>query len=381
MNAGTHSDAPVERGGIVLVIASFEAGGAERVLLHLANGCAEHIPTTLVVLDGSGALRDRLEPDVRLIDLQHRRARSAALPLIRVIRRLRPDVVVASQAHVNILLALARPFLPRPLRIIVREAGIHRSKGLTDRIIRLAHRTVYRWIDLVLVTSPWMAADLRRRRRAAVEILPNPVDVDALRAASRDALRTMTDRPGRHFIHVGRLAAGKGVLDVVAAFDAGHHPDDTLTIVGDGPERGRIADHVAAAGLSRQVRLVGFDPEPARHLAGADLLVLASYSEGMPNVVLESLAVGTPVLAPDDLVTLEALAAAAPSGALRLVPRVKLADALAATPAPSRGWAGPRDSLLPDGSLPSQVIARFLGLAFGPGGSGDPGGSMPSSGR
>lgn len=348
----------------LLVLASFGVGGAERVVVQLANELAHRVPTTLAVVDAEGPLRDLVDPAVELVDLGAGRVRSAAAPLRRLVRARRPDVVLSSQTHVNLLTAGLAPLHPAGVRTVVREAEVRGTRSRTDRAIRLAHRTLYRTLDLVLASSPWMAADLATRHRGRIAVLPNPVDVSALRAAAVGAPPTL--RPGRTFVHVGRLIAAKGARDVVDAFAAGADGQDRFVVVGDGPERAALETLVASRGLTDRVRLVGLDPRPGRHVAGADVLVSGSRTEGMPNVALEALAVGTPVLATDDLVTLASVADTFPPGALRQVPRAGLAAAIAATPMAADPDAdGLRPSLLPAHHAPAQVVDRLLALLDG----------------
>ena len=350
---------------LVFVLPSLQPGGAERVVIQLANGAARHVATTLVVIDGRGPFRDLVDDQVELIDLRQQRVRSGTLPLLRFLRTRRPDAVIASHTHVNILLGMLRPLIPRATRTVARQADLRGSIGPGDRRVRLAQRTVYRGLDLVLATSPWMATDVARRHRGPIAILPNPVDVASLRATVPAAAPRTDADEGRHFVHVARLFAAKGVHDVVDAFAAGSRPADRLTLVGDGPEQQSLHDRVARLGLGERVRLTGFDPDPVRHVIGADALLLASYSEGMPNVVLEALAVGTPVIATDELVTLQGLASTLPAGVLRLVPRPDLAHAIAETPRRS-GTLLP--SLLPDEHHLDPVIDRLLMLVVEAGG-------------
>lgn len=349
--------------GLMFVLPSFHAGGAERVVIHLANAAAREVPTTLVVMDGAGPFRTLVDARVEVLDLGRPRARSAALPLARLIRERRPRAVVTSHTHVNILLGAMRPLIPRETRTVGRQADLRGSIGRSDRRVRIAQRTLYRGLDVVVATSPWMAEDVGRRHRGRIVVLPNPVDVAALREQASDVEHD--GRAGRRFIHVGRLVAAKGVHDAIEAFAAGSATDDTLTIVGDGPEEATVRARVDVLGLASRVRLVGFDPQPAPHVAVSDVLLMASHSEGMPNVVLEALAVGTPVLATDDLVTLHGLADRVPAGALRLVPRTELARAIAAAPAAPATGAGPRPSLLPGDHAPKAVVARLLEVALG----------------
>jgi glycosyltransferase involved in cell wall biosynthesis len=98
-------------------------------------------------------------------------------------------------------------------------------------------------------------------------------------------------------LSVGRLVPGKGHALVVRALQ--QIPDAELVVVGDGPERSAIEEAVKAGGLSGRVRFTGALPHAklVEYYRAADVMVLASASEGMPNVVLEALACGMPVVA------------------------------------------------------------------------------------
>jgi glycosyltransferase involved in cell wall biosynthesis len=107
------------------------------------------------------------------------------------------------------------------------------------------------------------------------------------------------DRPGRHYLAVGRLAPQKNFGLLVEAFARIVQPDDRLTIVGEGTERGRIERQIASLGLTAQVILAGHQSPVDPWLAAADALVLSSDYEGLGIVVIEALAAGLPVVATD----------------------------------------------------------------------------------
>jgi glycosyltransferase involved in cell wall biosynthesis len=351
---------------ILLVVPSFAMGGAERVSVVLSRALAQHdAHVTLVALDARGPLRDVLErqhPDgspvgVELIDLGHRRARNAGLGLIRVIRRQRPDLVFTSQTHLSALIALVRPLLGN-VRVAARSPAMWINGPRETAMVRLLRRIAYRRADVVIASSEEMSAELERLLRRSVAVLANPVDITALRAS---ALRAeVTSGPGRSFVCVSRLALGKGIDDLLRAFATSAGPDDRLTLVGDGPERPAVTELVTQLGLEDRVRLTGTVPDPAPLMAGADALVIPSLSEGMPNAALEALAVGTPVLATTDLITLATLARKCTAGALRLVARDQLGEGLASTP---KLAAGPRPTLLPEEHEAAHVASSLLQLA------------------
>ncbi|HWJ06456.1 MAG TPA: glycosyltransferase, partial [Steroidobacteraceae bacterium] len=131
-----------------------------------------------------------------------------------------------------------------------------------------------------------------------VTVLRNGVNLDLFRPLDRDAARRQTSIDGRTLLSVGNLVAEKGHDIVIRAL--GQLPVDTrLVVIGQGPERERLQELARALRLHDRVRWVEHVSQEllAQYYCAADLTVLASHREGMPNVVLESLACGTPVVA------------------------------------------------------------------------------------
>jgi glycosyltransferase involved in cell wall biosynthesis len=131
-----------------------------------------------------------------------------------------------------------------------------------------------------------------------VTVLRNGVETDLFRPpADRASLRTRLGLSGPTLISVGGLIERKGHHRTIEAMR--QLPDFELLIAGDGPERERLAGLISTYGLSDRVRLLG--PRPHRDLpdlyGAADASVLASSREGWANVLLESMACGTPVVA------------------------------------------------------------------------------------
>lgn len=106
--------------------------------------------------------------------------------------------------------------------------------------------------------------------------------------------------PAKRLLFVGRLAVVKGLPVLLRALHqvAAEHPDLRLTLIGDGPERAALEDEARALGLSGMVDFVGYkgQGEVAQALRDADILVLPSFAEGLPVVLMEALAARVPVL-------------------------------------------------------------------------------------
>ncbi len=318
----TDLPAAAARPSLAFVLPSFDGGGAEKVLLTLLAGAVERgVDARLVVFDREGPLLRLVPEGVSPIVLNRRRLRSALVPLVRTLRRLRPDAVFSTLGYVNLALAAARPLLAGGTRMVLREANLP-SLSLPETrwpaAFRFGYRHLYPRADLVLATSDRMAAEFRRDFALPdhrLAILPNPVDVAALRAAAADPLRHPGS--GLRLVAVGRLVHQKGfdrLIEMMADLLGTVH----LSIIGDGPEREALARTVELAGLGQRVSLVGYRSDVPRFLAGADAMLMPSRWEGMPNAALEALACGTPVIATPTSGGLAEVSADAPPGAVTL---------------------------------------------------------------
>jgi glycosyltransferase involved in cell wall biosynthesis len=148
-----------------------------------------------------------------------------------------------------------------------------------------------------LIANSAGLAELARRSwpNAPIEVIPNGVDVEAFTPGDRD-------RPSSpvRLLTVGRLVRQKGITYLLEAL-ARCSSEVVLRVVGDGPERPTLEAAARSCGIQTRVQFVGWAsrPELPEHYRWADVFVLPSLDEGMPNVVLEAMAAGLPIVATD----------------------------------------------------------------------------------
>lgn len=257
-------------------------------------------------------------------------------------QRARPDVVLAYWLYPDAYGAMA---VARRLGIPV-VAGARGSDLRTrDPVSRCLARTVVREADRLLVVSQDLARIAVARDGAAadrIRVIPNGCDATIFRVQDRASVRARLGVPpgARLALYVGRLVPEKGLRELLAAMailrDAGKSLQ--LAIAGDGPMRAEIDGMVGNAGLDQVMLLGALDPHTVSDwMAAADLVVLPSYSEGHPNVLIEALACGRPFVATPVGGILEI---ADPSCSILVPPRdaAALADGIAA--ALGRDWNG-----------------------------------------
>lgn len=193
-------------------------------------------------------------------------------------------------------------------RWVVAKAATAGSEGDLARLAAArgpgALARLARDVDRFIAVSGQIAEEMSRFGLPAARIvrIPNGVDTERFRPATppeREAIRCALGLgAGPLVVAAGRLVARKRLEAVLRAFAAAAPPDAALAILGDGPERERLAREAAALGIAPRVRWEGNRPDPERHFRAADLFVHAASEEGLPNALLEAMACGLPVVAP-----------------------------------------------------------------------------------
>ncbi len=303
------------RGGadraIAFFLPSLCGGGAERVIVNLAQGISERgIPVDLVLAAAEGPLFEQVPAAVRLVDLRASRVLRSLGPLTGYLRRERPRALVASMGHANVVALWAARLARRSTPVVVtvhntlsqtsREQG-----GLAGRLWPHLLRTFYPWAAAIVAVSQGAADDLARTAglpRDRVEVIYNPVITPAMLALARQ----VPDHPwlaaGQPpvILGVGRLTRQKDFATLVRAFaEIRRHRAARLIILGEGEERPALQALVAELGLDNDVALPGFRENAMAYMAGSTVFVLSSGWEGLPTVLIEALAAGTRVVSTD----------------------------------------------------------------------------------
>lgn len=294
---------------ITLVISHLQVGGAERVLVELANHWAARGWTVTIVDFAAPDTAPAFEVDPRVVEVSLDLQRDsytifAAIKgnahrisvLRRAIRATRPDVVLSLMNRTNVLTILALTGTRIPVLVCEHTA----PKGTLSLGWSLLRELAYRRARAVVMLTgdalAQMSAGIRRRGR----VIPNPLPAGFSDAdASVDPGTNDQDHP--LLLSLGRLAPEKGFDVLIQAFAriAGAWPTAKLVIWGEGEERGPLELLRRDAGLDDRVDLPGATTDPARELLTATIFVLPSRLEGLPMTLLEAMAMGRPVIASD----------------------------------------------------------------------------------
>lgn len=291
----------MEKRHIAMFISSLNKGGSERVLVNLAEyfyseGYRVTIVTQKKADNEYGISRgiDRVLSDItkeetkksRILNFCYRFSKLRA-----IWRRLQPDLILSFIGKNNMMAILTSRFLSIPTVISVRGEP---KEEYYSRLLKIAARIIFCRADgVVLQTSQCLDffPGIIRKKAIILKNSLNPVFMREPFQGERE----------KQIVAVGRVDANKNHEMIIRAFAsiADKYPDYGLTIYGEGELRQKLVLLVQDLGLGERIKLPGAVSDVADRIYKASVFVLSSYSEGIPNTLLEAMALGLPVIATD----------------------------------------------------------------------------------
>lgn len=358
---------------IGLFLPSLTFGGAEIVTLNLAEGLLElgH-EVDIVLASKTGDLLSKVPDGARVVDLASRRTLTATVPLARYLRTAKPHLLVAAMGHANIVAMWARRLARSPVRVVLTEhrSAPEASTSAVETVFRRLARFEYPRATALIAVSNGVAdnvATVSGVSRNRISVVYNPVLSSSYWKQLNASLEHAWFEPGGEpvVLAVGRLVSDKDFGTLIRAFKLVLREHRAkLLVLGEGELRGELESLVHELELDDCVALPGFEANPYKFMAASAVFVLSSVSEGLPTVLIEAIAAGTPVVSTDCVSGPSEILAVAKVG--ELVP-VGSPDQMArAISSVLDQWPNakpPAPRLEP--FMPAVAASRYLDVAFG----------------
>ncbi|MGO1371977.1 MAG: glycosyltransferase family 4 protein [Senegalia sp. (in: firmicutes)] len=279
---------------LVIVTKNMKAGGAERVIAQLANYMSKYnIKCTIMTLDNTEVFYN-LSDKVDICEIGEKSKNNYIDKILRYkdvrncIKKINPDIVLSMPEEIGIytILALLKTNIP----IVVSERNnpwVMPWKKQT----RFLRKTLYPFASGFIFQTKQASSFFSKGIIKKSVILPNPLDVDRIPSPWKE-------KRIKKVVGVGRLEKQKNFPLLIRAFAKFHKkfPDYTLVIYGEGKLRKDLEELSRTLLPEGSYCFPGRNPNVLEYIKSAQMLVLSSNYEGMPNVVIEAMAVGLPVI-------------------------------------------------------------------------------------
>ena len=297
---------------VALFIYSLDGGGAERAMANLACSFAKQgLKVDLVLVRAKGPYLAQIPSEVRIIDLQISSTPASLFPLVRYLKQEKPAVMLSAMHYANEVALWAKRLAGVPTRIVVCEQNnlsqyARHSSRKAERWTPLWTKLFYPWADAIVAVSQGVAKDLSQVTGLPanrIQVIYNPVITSELLVKATEPVAHPWFSIGSPpvILGVGRLVGQKDFSTLIRAFAQVRKVQPSRLMIlgnnaGSGPALNAL---VRELDLENDVAMPGFVDNPCTYMAKAAVFALSSRWEGFGNVIVEALAVGTPVVSTD----------------------------------------------------------------------------------
>ena len=296
---------------IAFLVSSFRMGGGEKQMIEIANElAAQGYKIDLLMLKPVGPLESHVGAGVRVISLDRRRMILSLFPLWKYLRLERPEALLSIDEFTSLLALMARPSSSPGTRVVLRVGNMlselsGRYQG-KSKLLPFFVRRLYKKADCVIANSQGVARDIEqvcRVPKERIRVIFNPKDLSEIRSLAAEPVDIdwlMENHQHPAVVWFGRLREQKNLPMLLRAFAAAQKQvESRLVIVGQGREQGRLEALAAELGVRERVLFAGYQDNPYKFLAKADIYAASSLWEGLPNALIEALVCAVPSIAAD----------------------------------------------------------------------------------
>lgn len=289
---------------IMFFMYSLAGGGAERTVVNIINNLDRNKYKILLVIgtEKNNDYLDLVPRDVEIINLDSKRLRYCIFKLTICILKQKPNLLFSTVNQNNIILLISRLLTFKRIPIVVREANNRTQSGKVTKFNKLLTFLLYNSIaNKVIALSRGVKNDLVNNfyvREDKIEVIYNPIEIGNIKHLSNEKIDDFyKTKNEKIIIAVGRLVEQKDFKTLIKAFSiVTKEIKSRLLILGKGPLESELKKLCESLGIKDKVIFAGFKKNPYKYMKLSDVFVLSSKWEGFGHVIVEAMAVGTPVI-------------------------------------------------------------------------------------
>lgn len=288
---------------------ALSGGGAEAVCVNLANALASRgLDVTIVVLNQKKSIyHDEIHKDVGYKVLNVSKLRFSFFKLFFLLAKEKPDKIVSFSYELSIVLLFLKFFLRKKTLVLSRNINNldlkYEKRGFKGWLIKKLIYTLYRNNDYVINQCCLMKEQFDHKFPSLSHkntVIYNPLN-SKFDLSFEEVLNFISNELEPYFLCIGRLSFQKNFSLALEGFSIflNDHPNYKLVIIGEGDLEKDLKNRTLELGISRSVLFKGFSRDLSGFYTNAESVLLTSEFEGFPNVLVEAIAHGTPIISVD----------------------------------------------------------------------------------
>lgn len=285
---------------LLILTPTLQCGGSEKIVSLICEHININIfSVCLLIVNNANPFYNIKNPAVEVIDLKKNRTLFSLPAIKKTVKHFKPDIIFSTADHLNLYFAIFKNLFSSRINFIARGASIvsiNSKQAKVPWLYNMLMKTYYHRFDRIICQSVYMQQDLVKNY--SMPVGKTSVIYNATAKVLHTAARPI-DKKSDHvykFITVARLSAEKGIERLIHAVAKLSVPFRYF-IIGEGSKENELQKLIDELQLNEKVFLTGLKDDPFSGMEDADLLLMGSYYEGFPNVLLESGAHGIPVVA------------------------------------------------------------------------------------
>lgn len=283
---------------ILFFTPSLNIGGIERILLTYAEGLSKlGFSISFVVCHYQGAFTKNIFKNINLINLNVKHIRYSFFSLARVIKDIGPDYIITAN-EATLAVVISRWLSRNDAKIISSQHSYlnnNETNTITSSLIlRFAFKHCYKIIAVSRGIETMLSTDLQLPNNK-IEVIYNPIDINRINQLSTLAHNCVNEK---YILFVGRLSPVKNLMFLIDSFNILLETCNNykLIIVGDGTERNILELRIRHLNISDKIIFIGETSNPYPYIKDASVLILPSFSEAFPTILLEGLCLGKTIV-------------------------------------------------------------------------------------